>query len=128
MIFCRTLPVCSAEKMSVEKTASTESQSSVGSHASSLRGGGAGTVSGSPVEDKAALLQPVIRGFTRDDHVMDVAFTQAGAADADEARLLLQLRNAGGAAVSHAGAQPAHKLVDHLRQRAAIRHASLDSF
>src|SRR5579859_7121577 len=126
-IFRRMLPVCSAEKRSVEKSASTQTQSSVGNHARSLRETGTGP--GSAVELKSAyLFQPVVRRFTRDYHVVHMAFTQAGAADADEARLLLQLGNRLGAAITHAGTQSADQLKNHLRQRAAIRHAALDAF
>src|SRR4029077_5265691 len=105
--FCRMLPVCSAENTSDEKAASTQSHSSVGIHASSLRENEAGTGPGTAVDDKSpCLFQPVIGGFTRDDHVMHVVFAQACAADANEPRLLLQLRNVPGAAVSHAGTKP----------------------
>jgi hypothetical protein len=41
--FIRTLPVCSAENVSVEKSASTHSQTSVGTHAHTLRGEAAET-------------------------------------------------------------------------------------
>src|SRR6266481_819642 len=128
MIFLRTPPVCSAENTSVEKQASTLSQINVGSQASSLRMEEAGRGSGRVVDDKApCLFQPVIRSFPGNDHVMHVTFPQACAADADEARLLLQLRNVPGAAVAHAGAQPAHQLIDHLGQRATIRNAPFNS-
>src|SRR5947199_2044951 len=39
------------------------------------------------------LLQSVIRRFAGNDHVMHVALAQSRAADADEPRLLLQLRD-----------------------------------
>src|SRR5579884_765535 len=91
-IFASTVPVCSAENTSVEKQASTQSQSSVGIHARSFRGD---AVEISTVGDGnlTCLLQPVIRRFPRDDYVMHVALAQPSAADADKARLLLQLWN-----------------------------------
>src|SRR5215469_16844902 len=117
MILNRTLPVWSAENVSVENDASTHSHATVGSQASSLRGEDAGTGSGRAVDDKFdCLFEPVVGGFPRDDYVMHVAFTQARAADADEACLLLQLGNAARAAVSHPGTQAAHQLVCHLCQ------------
>ena len=54
MILSRMLPVCSAENVSVEKIANTHSHSSVGSHASSLRGG-VGADSVMTGDDKLAL-------------------------------------------------------------------------
>src|SRR5215470_842925 len=129
MIFCRMLPVCSAEKTSVEKKARTHSHSSVGSQARSLLGREAGTGSGNAVAVKlACLFESIIRRFTCDDHVMHVALTQARAADADETRFLLQLKDAVRAAIAHTGAQTTDELVDHLRQRASIRHTPFDSF
>src|SRR5579859_4907775 len=52
----------------------------------------------------------IIGSLAGDDDVVDVAFAQAGAGDAHESRLLLQLENRGAAQVSHAGAQAAHEL------------------
>src|SRR5579864_73805 len=74
------------------------------------------------------LFQPIVGSFTRNDHVMHVALTQSCAADADEPRLLLQLRDSLGAAIPHAGAHAANKLIHHLCQRSAIRHAAFNSF
>src|SRR5262245_5350161 len=75
-----------------------------------------------------ALLDPVIGSFPCDDDIMHVALTQAGAADANEPRFLLQLRNCPGAAIAHTRTQAADELVHHLRQRAAVGHATLDPF
>jgi hypothetical protein len=50
----KTLPVWSAEKVSVENDASTHNHATVGSQASSLRGEEAGTRPGSAVDDKSA--------------------------------------------------------------------------
>src|SRR5689334_4439745 len=126
MIFDSTLPVCSAENVSVEKSASTQSQRSVGIHARKLRGNTGETGCWTAGDDKgrSCLFQPVVGSFTRDDYVMHMALAQSGAADADEFSFLLQFRNGPGAAIPHAGAHTAHKLVNHFRQCAAIRHAA----
>ena len=91
-IFARTLPVCSAENKSVEKTASTHNHRSVGIHARSFRDGAVGL---SIAEDDKclSLFQSVVWRFTRDDHVVYMAFAQSSAADAYEPRFLLQFRN-----------------------------------
>src|SRR5262249_10459753 len=128
MIFSRMLPVCSEENVSVEKKAIIASQATVGSQPMSLRLKGAGAVFWmTEVANDYCLFQPVIRSLASNDHVMDVAFAQARAADADEPRLLLKLCNGTGAAISHAGAQAAHKLIDHRRHGAAIRNTPLNA-
>src|SRR6266849_3246938 len=129
MIFCKTLPVCSAEKVSVEKAARTESHNNVGSHGSSFRRNELGMVPGTADAGKLVrLFNSVVGSFPGNNHVMYVAFAQAGAADADEARSVLKFRDRLGAAVAHSGAKPAHQLIDHLRQRAPIRNASFNPF
>ena len=55
----------------------------------------------------------VVGGFTGDDDVVDVAFAKAGAGDADELRLLLEVLDGGAAEVAHAGAEASDELVDH---------------
>ena len=69
----------------------------------------------------------IVRGFLRDLDVVRMAFAQARARDADELRLLMQLRNAAAAGITHAGAQAAEHLVDGLGQRPLVRHAALDA-
>src|SRR5882724_394057 len=129
MIFHRTVPVCSAENTSVEKDARTESHSNVGSHGSSLRRNEAGMGPGTADDDKSVrLFKSVIGSFPRDDYVMHMALTQTGPADADKARLLLKFRNGFSAAITHAGAEPAHQLVNHFRQRTPIRHPAFNPF
>src|SRR5258707_6073821 len=114
MIFRRMFPVCSEENKSVEKEAKVQSHSKVGSHSSSFLRSETGMSLWMAEDDKRVrLLDPVIRGLARDDDIMHVALTQAGAADAGEARLLLQFRNAPGPAHGHAGAQSAHQLIHH---------------
>src|SRR5260221_11530790 len=129
MIFSRTLPVCSAEKVSVEKAVKTESHSNDGSQGNSFRRNELGMGPGTADADKLGrLFKSVVGSFPGNDHVMNVALTQAGAANADEACSLLKFRDRSGAAIAHAGANPAHQLVHHLRQRAPIRNASFNPF
>ena len=49
------------------------------------------------------LFHGIVRSFTSNHHIMDMALAQASAADADEARLLQKLRDCGTAAITHAG-------------------------
>src|SRR5437016_7888515 len=108
MILNKTLPVCSAENVSVEKAARTQSQSSVGSQGSSFRRDELGMGPGTAEADKLSrLFKPVVGSFPRNDHVMHVALTQAGAADTDKAGPLLKFRNRFSAAIAHSGAESA---------------------
>lgn len=101
--FSRMLPVWSAENASDENKASTHSHATVGNHEiKRLRRTGGAEASRLETDNSIYLLNPVIRGFPRDDHVMHVAFTQSGAADADELCSLLQIGNRFGSAISHA--------------------------
>ncbi len=70
----------------------------------------------------------VVGSFAGDDDVVDVAFAEAGAGDANELCLLLQLLDGCAAEIAHAGAQAADELVDHGLERSAVGHASLDAF
>src|SRR6266404_8221943 len=112
-----TLPVWAAENFSVENAAMAPSHASAGAQyqtispirfreASGRCWIGAGTTRRSELKrdghfpkknemllNSSELLQPVVRRFTRDDHVMDVAFAKSCAADANEARFLLQFAN-----------------------------------
>src|ERR1017187_5505999 len=74
------------------------------------------------------LLHPVVRRFLGDDYVVYVALAQAGGRDAQETRLGLQFGDAAGAAVSHAGSQAAHQLIDQLGERPFGGHAAFDAF
>ena len=56
-----------------------------------------------------------------------MALPQSGAGDADEPGILLQLFNIRAAQVTHARPQPAHQLIHHRLQRAAMRHAALNA-
>src|ERR1017187_5951926 len=73
------------------------------------------------------LFDTIVGRLAGDDYVVDVTLAQAGAGDAHEMRLLLQLGDASAAHVAHAGAQSADKLEDHRLQRAAVGHASFDA-
>src|SRR5271169_6333737 len=74
------------------------------------------------------LFDGIVWGLAGDHDVVHVAFAQAGAADADEARFLQQLWNRRAAAVAHARLQSADHLVDDHRDRAAVGNASLNTF
>src|SRR5262249_19812208 len=129
MILRRKPPVCSAENASVEKLSSTTIQISGGSQMRNLRPGGTVMRLGiTDVDKELCLLDSIVGSFTRDDHVMHVALTQACAADANELRLLLQFRDRLGSAVTHPRSQSADELIHHLCQCSAIRHAPLDPF
>src|SRR5271166_5297257 len=100
------LPVCSAEKKSVDSNAIRPIQTTAG-HQTRRR---LGREAGNAV--RLSLLSRVVRSFARDHDVVHMAFAQAGSADAHESRLLLQLGDRLAAAVTHAGLQSAHHLVD----------------
>src|SRR6185437_588237 len=140
-----TLPVWSAENASVEKHASTTSQTSVGIHHSRMRcfepaGDVSSACQGKMVPPTpparlfnlpaipCRLFNLIVRRFTGDDHIMHVALAQPSAADANKPCLLLQVRNGVGAAVAHPGTQSANQLINHGRQRTPIRHAALNPF
>jgi hypothetical protein len=81
-------PVSAEEKRSVDSTAITPSHRSVTIHAThilcGLRCGGLTATS---------LFKGVVGRFARNDHVMDMAFTQPRRSDPDEACFLLQFLN-----------------------------------
>lgn len=60
------------------------------------------------------LLQPVVRSFLRDNHVMHVTFAQPGGGYAHEPRALAQFLDGRAAAIAHAGPQSAHQLINQL--------------
>ena len=66
----------------------------------------------SPPSRLTRLFDGIVGGLAGDHDVVDVAFAQAGAADADEARFLQQFWNRRAATVAHAGFQSADHLVD----------------
>src|SRR5579885_3435578 len=74
------------------------------------------------------LLEPVVRRFLGDDHVVHVALSETGRREAQELRLVLQLGYAARAAISHARPQTADQLINHFRNRTLVWHTALDSF
>src|SRR4029079_14081508 len=76
-----------------------------------------------------ALLHParIIRAFSRNSDVVDVAFAQARAGDAQELRLLVEFGEIAGADIAHRGAQAAGALVHDIADRAFLRHLPLDA-
>src|SRR5687767_5026850 len=74
------------------------------------------------------LLDPVIWRLLDDLHVVHVRFAHAGAGDLDELALRAQLRQRRAAGVAHAGAKPAHQLVDHPYGAALVRDAAFHAF
>src|SRR6266567_5187903 len=73
------------------------------------------------------LLDGIVGGLASDHDVVDVAFAEAGATDAYEARFLQELGNRGAAAVAHARLQSANHLMDDHGDGAAVGNASLNS-
>src|SRR6185436_9409763 len=76
-----------------------------------------------------ALLHParIIRAFSRNSDVVDVAFAQARAGDAHELRLLVEFGEIAGADIAHRGAQAAGELVHDIADRPLVRHLTLDA-
>src|ERR1700756_1836896 len=83
-----------------------------------------------PRNDKAARSPParIVRAFARDRHVMDVAFTQAGAGDAHELRLVVEFGEIARAHITHRRAQAACKLMHDVGDRTLVGHLALDAF
>src|SRR5215218_1961926 len=70
----------------------------------------------------------VVGRFLRDRHVVDVALAGARRGYPHQARLALERRDRGRAAIPHAGPQSAHELVHHHRDGTLVLHAALDPF
>src|ERR1700733_11748761 len=71
---------------------------------------------------------PVVRRLAGDRDVVDVAFAEAGAGDADELAVLLHLGDGAVAGVAHRGFEAADQLMDDVADRALVRHPALDPF
>src|SRR5439155_26898096 len=69
----------------------------------------------------------IIRGFARDGDVVDVAFAQARAGDADELRLLVEFRQIARADIAHRRSETTGELVHHVADRALVGHLALDA-
>src|SRR4051812_22243733 len=76
----------------------------------------------------APLLEPVVRSFLGDDHVVDVTLAEPRRGNPHELRLGVEVRDRRATEIAHRGAQPADQLVQRLAQRALVRHATLDAF
>src|SRR5436309_1988390 len=69
----------------------------------------------------------IVRAFPRNRHVVNVAFAQARAGDADELRLLVEFGEVACADIAHRGTQTAGELVHDVADRALVRHLALDA-
>src|SRR5690606_38418219 len=76
----------------------------------------------------AFLARGIVGRLAGDGHVMDVALTQAGIADADEIGLAGKIRNGRRAKIAHGRPEAAHHLVDDGGSRALERNLALDPF
>src|SRR5258708_1624041 len=70
----------------------------------------------------------IVGAFARDGHVVHVAFAQAGARDAHELGLAVQLGKRARPHIAHGGAQAAAELMQHGRGRALVGHLAFDAF
>src|SRR5262249_37727082 len=70
----------------------------------------------------------IIRALAGDRNIVHVALAHAGAGNAHELRLLVQLAQVLRTDIAHGGAQPAGELVQHRRHRAFVRYLALDAF
>src|SRR5713101_728580 len=119
-------PVRSAEKYSVERVNIRAAQRRTGSHARNhwpevisdrhRECGRASETSGGRArrrknQKRLASLHPVVRGFARDDDVVNVALAQARSGYAQKARLLAEFLERRGAAIPHPASQSADQLV-----------------
>src|SRR5688572_12176993 len=77
--------------------------------------------------DSVMTSYPVVGRFLGDHHVVGMALAQARRRDADEAPVLLQLGDAARPAVAHRLTQATDELMQHVGERALVRHASLDA-
>ena len=66
---------------------------------------------GAPFQDGPVLFDPVVGRFLGDDHIVDVAFFEAGLGDAYEAGFLLEFRDCAASAITHSRFEPSYKLV-----------------
>ena len=71
---------------------------------------------------------PVVGGFSGYGDVVDVAFAEAGAGDAAEAGVGLEVLDVGAAGVAHSGAEAADELVDDGGDGAFVADTAFDAF
>src|SRR5690349_10296275 len=70
----------------------------------------------------------IVRRLARNRHVVDVAFAQARAGDADELRLVVQLLHVARADIAHRGTKTAGELMHDVADRALVGHLTLNAF
>src|SRR5271157_2063897 len=75
----------------------------------------------------SASFNAIVGRFSRNDHIVHVAFAQAGVADAHKLCLFLKIADGCAAQIAHAGAQAANQLEYHGFKRPAVWHAPLDT-
>src|SRR5215469_132282 len=78
--------------------------------------------------DPCNLLDTIVGSFPGDHDIVYMALAQASAANADKARVLLQLADRAASNVSHAALYPANELVHDHPDSAAIGYATFDAF
>src|SRR6516165_10496193 len=85
--------------------------------------------SGTTLNDIASRSCParIVRALAGDGHVVHVALAHAGAGDAHELGLVVQLGERARADIAHGHAQAAGELVQHGRDRALVGHLPLDA-
>lgn len=104
--------VLSEVKTCVENTEITIAQTITGSHRLIQLICGFCTSMRQIASEISKLLEPVVGRFARNDHVVDVAFSQARRRYANEAGFFLKLFQVRRAAVPHAAPEASHKLVN----------------
>ena len=70
----------------------------------------------------------IVRGFAGDGDVVDVAFTQSGAGDAAEFRVVAQITDGRRSGVAHGRLQPTDQLMDDRADGAFVRYPAFDAF
>src|SRR5216684_497373 len=70
----------------------------------------------------------VVRRFLRNENVMGMALPHRSPAHENEPGLGAQLFNIPRSAITHAGPQTAHQLIDERRQVALVRHPAFNPF
>ena len=74
----------------------------------------------------ASVPRRIVRALARDRHIVHMAFTDAGAGDAHELGLGMEVLDRTGADITHGGTQSADELVQHALGRALSTEALLN--
>src|ERR1035441_2177732 len=77
--------------------------------------------------DMQGLLDMIVGSLSRNNDIVNMAFAQSSAGNADKLRIRLQVGNCSAPQIAHPRAQSANELQNHAFQRSAIRHATLNS-